>query len=219
MEAHLDKSVHWIPTYVNPCQEGALEVQLPKNAKYPTPLPPMSEDVIEEDDLLANIPQLRYQDYNLQDPEKYPQFQEDQYMTRQIDPITQVEKIVPQEWISNLASSGLLKLMRIVHFSRNLEVNVVVKLFLCYVHDGYLWLEGKIDLNIYLIHRITGLSKIGDNPNVHFVSKKSDCKLAAKLTQQLKLKKGTRAYDSAYIQDRALCFTIQLLAGQVLRMC
>ena len=71
------------------------EVQLPKSAKYPMPLPPMSEDVIEEGNLLANIPQLRYQDYNLQDLEKYPQFQPDQYMIRQVDPITQVEKIVP----------------------------------------------------------------------------------------------------------------------------
>ena len=55
----------------------------------------MSEDIIEEGDLLATIPQLRYQDYNLQDPEKYPQFQVDQYTSRKIDLITQVEKIVP----------------------------------------------------------------------------------------------------------------------------
>ena len=56
----------------------------------------MSEDVIEEGDLLENIPQLRYQDYNLRDPKKYPQFQADQYMTKKNDLITQVEKIVPQ---------------------------------------------------------------------------------------------------------------------------
>lgn len=103
MEPRIDKSLHWVPTYVNPCQEGAPEVQFPKNAKYPTPLPPMYEHVVEEGDLLANIPQLRYQDYNLQDQEKYPQFQADQYMTRQIDLITQVEKIVPQDWIAKLA--------------------------------------------------------------------------------------------------------------------
>lgn len=45
-----------------------------KNTKYPIPLPPMSKDVIEEGDLLGNIPNLRYQDYNLEDPEKFPQF-------------------------------------------------------------------------------------------------------------------------------------------------
>lgn len=68
MESHSNKSLHWIYAYVNLCQEGVPEVQLPKNAKYPTPLLSMSEDVIEEGDMLAKIPQLRYQDYNLQDP-------------------------------------------------------------------------------------------------------------------------------------------------------
>lgn len=58
METLPDASLHWIPTYVNPCQDGVPEVQLPKNAKYLTPLPPMSEDVVKEGDLLANIPQL-----------------------------------------------------------------------------------------------------------------------------------------------------------------
>lgn len=53
------------------------EVQFPKNAKYPTPLSLMSEDVVEEGNLLENILQLRYKDYNLQDLEKYPQFQVD----------------------------------------------------------------------------------------------------------------------------------------------
>ena len=72
MEPRIDTSLYWIPTYVNLHHEGAPEVQLPKNAKYPTPLPPMYEDVIEEGDLLANILPLRYQNYNLQDPNKYP---------------------------------------------------------------------------------------------------------------------------------------------------
>ena len=94
METRTDMSIHWILTYVNLRQDDAPKVQLPKNAKYPTPLSHMSEDFIEEGDLLANIPQLRYQDYNLQDPEKYPQFQADHYMTRKVDLITQVEKIV-----------------------------------------------------------------------------------------------------------------------------
>ena len=47
MTPRSDKSLHWIPTYVNLCQEGALETQFPKNAKYPTPLLPMFEDVVD----------------------------------------------------------------------------------------------------------------------------------------------------------------------------
>lgn len=179
----------------------------------------MSSDVIQEGDLLANIPQLRYQDYNLQDPEKYPQFQAEQYMSKQIDLITQTEKIVSQEWIEKLASSGLLNLLRIPHFGRSPEVNAVVKLLLSCVHEWYLWLEGKIDLNIDVIHRITNLSKVGDDPGAHFVGKKLDRKLVVKLNRELKLTKGMRAYDSADIEDRALQFTVQLLVGRVLRKC
>ena len=50
------------------------------------------------------------------------------------------------------------------------------------MHDDYLWLESKIDLNIDVIHRIMGLSKIGDDPSVHFVGKKIDRNLVANLT-------------------------------------
>ena len=56
MKPHLDKSYHWLLRYVNPCKEGVPEVQHPRSAKYPMPLPPMFEDVIEEGELLANIP-------------------------------------------------------------------------------------------------------------------------------------------------------------------
>lgn len=80
MEPHKEVPVTWTPTYLNPRLSGALEVQLVKNAKYPVPLSPMFEDVVEEGALLGQILNLKYQDYNLQDPEKFPQFQADQYM-------------------------------------------------------------------------------------------------------------------------------------------
>ena len=106
-------------------------------------------------------------------------------MCLQPDPITQTENIVPLEWIEKLAPSRLLKLLRIPHFGHSPEVNVGVKLLLSYVYDGYLWLEGKIHLNMDVIHRIMGLSKVGDDPGAHFVGKKLDWKLDAKLTKGL----------------------------------
>ena len=90
---------------------------------------------------------------------------------------------------------GALKAFKNSPFGHSLEVNAVVKLLLSCVHDGYFWLEGKIDLNIDVMHRITGLNKVGDDPGTHFVGKKLDRKLAAKLTKELKLTKGTRAYN------------------------
>lgn len=95
----------------------------------------------------------------------------------------------------------MLKLLKIPHFGRSLEVYIVVKLSLSCVHDGYIWLESKININVDVIHRIMSLRKIGDDPSVHFVGKKIDRKLAGKLTQQLDLKIGTKAYDSTNIED------------------
>ena len=76
------------PAYLNPRVSGVLEIHLTKRAKYSIPLPAMSEDVVEEVALLGQIQNLKYQDYNLQDPAKFPQFQVDQYMCKRFDPIT-----------------------------------------------------------------------------------------------------------------------------------
>ena len=105
-----------------------------------------------------------------------------------------------------------MNLLRIPHFGHNLELNAVVKVLLSCVHDGYLWLDHKIDLNMDAIHCITGLSKVGADPDLHFVGKNLDRNLAAKLTKEFNLSKGGRAYDATDIQNKALRFTIQLLA-------
>ena len=97
------------------------DILLGKNTKYPISLSPMSEDVIEEGDLLGHISNLRYQDYNLQDLEKFPQFQADKYMCKNPDPITLAETIVLQDWITKLSLSGLLNLLRIPHLAEVLN--------------------------------------------------------------------------------------------------
>ena len=81
------------------------------------------------------------------------------------------------------------------------------------MHDGNFWLDRKIDLNVDVIHRITGLSKVGMDPSAHFIDKNLDRKLDVKLTKEFNLSKGTKAYDVIDIQDQALRFTIQLLVG------
>jgi hypothetical protein len=94
MESHKEVPTTWTPVYVNPGLSGAREVQLTKNAKYLIPLPPMSEDVAEEGELLEHIPNLKYQGYNLQKLEKFQQFQVDQYMCKRFDLITQADVLV-----------------------------------------------------------------------------------------------------------------------------
>ena len=55
----------------------------------------MSEYVEEEGALLEHIPNLKYQDYNLKDPEKFTQFQDDQYMCKRVYLVTQDQVLVP----------------------------------------------------------------------------------------------------------------------------
>ena len=95
-------------------------------------------------------------------------------MYKRVDSITQAEVPAPQEWVEKLAPSSLLNLLRILHFSWSPELNVVMKVLLSCMHDGYFWLDRKIDLNVDVIHQIIGLSKVGVDPSAHFVGKNLD---------------------------------------------
>ena len=92
----------FLPAYVCPLRHKAPKIQLPTKARYPVPLPPMSEDVEEEGSLLGYVNDLKYQDYNLLDHIKFPQFQVDQYMAMTINPATKIEALTPQAWIASL---------------------------------------------------------------------------------------------------------------------
>ena len=121
--------------------------------------------------------------------------------------------------MERLALLGLLNFLCIPHFGWSPELNAVVKVLRSCVHDGYFWLNRKIDFNVDAIHCITGLRKVVANPSMHFIGNNLDQKLGTKLTKKFNLSKGTKAYDVANIQDQTLRFTVQLLAGWVLRKC
>lgn len=134
-------------------------------------------------------------------------------MCKRVNLVIKDEVLAPQEWIENLTPSGLLNLLCIPHFGHSPELNAIVKVLLSCLHDGYLWLDCKIELNMGAIYCIIGLRKVGVDPIVHFVGKNLDRKLAVKLMKEFNLSKEGRVYDAANIQDDALRFTIQLLAG------
>ena len=113
-------------------------------------------------------------------------------MCKRIDPVTKAKVSAPQEWIEKLTPSRLLNLLHIPHFGHSLEMNAIVKVLLSCVHDGYLWLDRKIDLNVDVIHRITRLSKVGADPTLHFVGKNLERKFVAKFTKEFNLSKGGR---------------------------
>ena len=125
--------------YVCLLRHEAPKIQLSVKSKYLVSLPSMSKDVEEEVSLLGYVNDLKYQDYNLLDRLKFPQFQMDQYMSMIMNPMTKVEALTPQAWIALLQPSGLLNLLQIPHFGRSNEINIVVKVMLPCVHGGHLW--------------------------------------------------------------------------------
>ena len=105
----------------------------------------------------------------------------------QRNPRTGRDDFVPMEHVQILERSGLLNLLKIPHFGRGPKVNTVVRVLLSCVHRGYLWLSNQIDLNVDLIHHITGLSKSGKDPQTHISGKPKDSKLPHHLVQKYKL--------------------------------
>ena len=122
---------------------------------------------------MGHVNNLKYQDYNLLDHIKFPQFQVDQYMAIIVKPTTKVEALTLQAWIASLQPSGLLNLLQIPHFERSNEINAIVKFLLSYVHGGHLWLDRRVDIMIDLIHQVTGLRKIRADPAANFCGKGS----------------------------------------------
>ena len=145
--------------------------------------------------MLGHVNDLKYQDYNLLDHVKLPQFQVDQYMMMTMNPATKVRALERQSWIASLQPSGLLNLLQIPHFRHSNDINAVMKVLLSCVHGGHLWLDHRVDITIDLIHQIMGLNKTRANPAAHFVGKDQDKKMATWLIKKYSLTRGGWAYD------------------------
>jgi len=128
---------------------------------------------------------LKYSDHDLTDENKFPQFKKDNYLNTEHGR----ELISPIEWVAPIYRSTILNALRLPHFGRSLEINVVVKVLLCRVHGGYIWLDSRISLDPHLLARLTKLSKQGIDPSTVFIGKTQDKQLAETLKTRFKLKK------------------------------
>ncbi len=69
----------------------------------------------------------------------------------------------------------------------------MVRVLLSCVNGGYLWLSSRVDLNVDLIHRITGLSKHGQDPKIQIARKAKDTRLTLEQVQRYQLQRRGRA--------------------------
>jgi hypothetical protein len=142
---------------------------------------------------LGQILLLKNNDFNLGDWKNYAMLAPHHYLTK-----TTRKKpcLVSQPWIKGLAQSTVLNVMKIPHFGHHQKVNACVKLLMSCYHGGYLWLDRRITVDPVLIHRITGLSVKGPEPQQFYPGKASDRSLPQRIKEAYgeieKEKRGTR---------------------------
>jgi hypothetical protein len=76
----------------------------------------------------------------------------------------------------------------------------------------------RITVDPTLIHRITGLSMQGPDPQEFYPGKVVDRALAQKIKDTYgDVEKGMRGYKVASIQSGAVCLSCQMIAGKLVR--
>jgi hypothetical protein len=143
------------------------------------------------------IAALKFSDFNLGDRKPYNMLVPHKYLTKTK---CRNPKIFPQSWTQNLVQSTLINVMKIPHFSKHQEVNACVRFLLSCYHNGYLWLDHCITVDLTLINRIIGLSMQGPDPHEFYPGKTSDQALAQRIKENYgDVEKGMQGYKVASI--------------------
>jgi len=88
-----------------------------------------------------------------------------------------------------LEKARLLNLLWVLHYHRTLVTIFIIKQLLCLVHDGCLWLEEPIPITHHLIHQITWLPYLGEDPTNILEGKGGELALAEAMKKKFNLEK------------------------------
>jgi hypothetical protein len=78
-----------------------------------------------------------------------------------------------------------------------------------------MWLDRRINVDLMLIHLITGLSMQGLDRQLFYPGKASDRSLEQRIKEAYdEVEKGKRGYKVSPIQDGAVCLAFQIIAGK-----
>ena len=108
-------------------------------------------------------------------------------------------------------------MLTVPHFGHTPQVSTVVIQLLTLVHDGHLWLEGKIPINGELIFRITRLPPQGPNLATEFPGKSEDKIVVEGIRSRFGLVKGKRGFQVAFIKYPHVRFAAEILACKIMR--
>jgi hypothetical protein len=68
----------------------------------------------------------------------------------------------PKQWEVRLAKTSILGMLDISHFGRDRDITNCIKQLMVVIHEGYLWVEEPVSIDVELITYITGLPPRGE---------------------------------------------------------
>ena len=119
-------------------------------------------------------------------------------------------------WAKGLAGARILNLLHLPHFSHYNITSLVVCQLMELVHDGCLWLQDRIPIDVALIHRITGLPMHGPSPR-DGTSKKFQHHLAKTVWAEYRVRRNKRGFLIDTITDPSTCLGTQILSCKLMR--
>jgi hypothetical protein len=169
-----------LPDYIPPLAGAVSRDSVSHDFKYTLITAYLPKGIRPVGPQLGLILALKISDFNLGDRKNYAILEPHRYLTKMT---WKKPKIVPQQWIKEIAISTILNVMNIPHFDRHQEVNACIKLLLSCYHGGYLWLDRNVTVDPMLIHLITRLSMQGPDPHQFYPGKTSNCSLVQQIKE------------------------------------
>lgn len=133
------------------------------------------------------------------------------------DTTTEMTTLEVLKWLRGVDKAGLLKLLWVLHYNHTPIIVLVIKQLLCLVHNGCIWLEESIPITNKFIHRITRLSRTGENPAIMFGGRGGEQTFMEAMKNKFKLMKKRRGYSISSICDPAVKVATQILARKFMR--
>lgn len=181
MDVDEEKLITRIPMCLPP-RKGKAKVRKDLGlGKFTMPALLFPEEVVFEGALLARIPVLKLEDWDLSNHEKFLHFTTNKYMTKIYYEETGVTRLEPMKWVKWFEQARLLHMLCVPHFHRSIINTICVCQFLALVHDGCLWLGEPIPITNMLIHRITKLPYKGEDLAKEFGGKSKEEELVDKM--------------------------------------
>lgn len=189
-------------------QSHCMGVSPPKvsNRKFIVLVPHISQGVSLEGSPVGRVNELKFSDHGFQDRKKFPNFMPRYYMNSIMVESGKPPLLTYQKWAQGLELFGITNLLNIPHFGWSMFITNCVKKFLSCVNRGLSVARPPVSIDAALIHRITRLPMVGEDPLPFVVDKHTDKEDATHVAAQYQLSRGHRGLVVAGIEDKATNF-------------